>query len=144
MLSYSADTGALSACNAGHPRPLWYRAGRGSWELLAQPAQAPGGPSNLPFGVSSSTRYWPFSVQLGRNDLLLLYTDALNEARRRDGAMLGERGLLEIVRGMRIPSLERLGDDLLERIGAWSGCAARDDQTLILVHRRPATIARSA
>jgi sigma-B regulation protein RsbU (phosphoserine phosphatase) len=144
VLSYSAQTSSLRLCNAGHPRPLWYRADRRSWELLGRPAPRPGRPVNLPFGVSRWTRYWPFSVRMGPNDLLLLYTDAINEARQRDGTMLGERGLLELVRGMQIPSLERFCDDLLGRIDAWRNAPAPDDQTLILVRRRESMIARSA
>ena len=35
VITYLASTDRLSVCNAGHPRPLFYRASDGKWSFLA-------------------------------------------------------------------------------------------------------------
>ena len=34
IATYLASRDELTVCNAGHPRPLWYRAARGEWSVL--------------------------------------------------------------------------------------------------------------
>src|SRR4051812_30709903 len=81
----------LALCNAGHPRPLWYRAAPREWTLLTpQVGEPTPGASNLPLGLDDATPYDQFAVQLGRGDLVVLYTDALIEASDAAGQMLGE------------------------------------------------------
>ena len=36
VATYLAHRRRLTVCNAGHPRPLWYRAAAGSWELMVE------------------------------------------------------------------------------------------------------------
>jgi phosphoserine phosphatase RsbU/P len=88
----------LTVCNAGHPRPLLYRAAQRRWDLLGHTAAASSAPSNLPLGLLDMTEYEQFDIELEPGDCLLSYTDALIESRDADGEMLGEDGLLRIVR----------------------------------------------
>jgi sigma-B regulation protein RsbU (phosphoserine phosphatase) len=83
VATYWGPTRSLDVCNAGHPRPLWYRARKSQWQLLIEPrAPAPGdrSPINLPLGVVEPTVYEQFGVRLHAGDLVLLYTDSLIEA----------------------------------------------------------------
>src|SRR5260370_540336 len=53
---------------------------------------------NRPLGIVDMTEYEQFEVELRSGDCVLSYTDALIESRDADGEMLGEAGLLRIVR----------------------------------------------
>ena len=54
----------LTVCNAGHPRPLLYRAAQRRWDLLGQVGAAGSLPSNLPLGLLEMTEYEQFDIQL--------------------------------------------------------------------------------
>ncbi|MBC7771313.1 MAG: serine/threonine-protein phosphatase [Pyrinomonadaceae bacterium] len=111
VATYWAPTDYLVACNAGHPRPLLYRASSKTWELLKAPAKssnpndsesgrsdqqkqsgrkpatesgltsAGGGLVNLPLGIADLTGYDQFGVQLQKGDLVLIYTDSIIECK---------------------------------------------------------------
>jgi sigma-B regulation protein RsbU (phosphoserine phosphatase) len=109
LATYFAPTHHLIVCNAGHPRPLWYSHLAGRWQFLDQ-AAASAGPSirtervryrlsrvaNLPLGIIEPTEYRQFAAKLAMGDVVIIYTDAITEARNPAGEMLGERGLLEL------------------------------------------------
>jgi serine phosphatase RsbU (regulator of sigma subunit) len=93
VATYLAHRRRLTVCNAGHPHPLWYRAATGRWALLAPEAAAEDvGASNLPLGLDDETPYDQFSVPLGPDDVVMVYTDALMEAEMRRGACSARRG----------------------------------------------------
>ena len=94
VITYLASQDRLSVCNAGHPRPLFYRASKGTWSALSQELADSGGTANLPLGLDLDTSYQTFDVELGPGDLLAFYTDALTEAADPTGKLLGEDGLL--------------------------------------------------
>ena len=135
VTTFWSPTGVLEICNAGHPRPLWYRARQGRWELLDQHSRASkqAGVANVPLGVVDLTRYDARRVSLEPGDLVVLYTDSLIEARRPGGELLGEEGLLECAR--RLPPLppgaliRALHDAVKEYRG---GARADDDETVML------------
>ena len=140
MLSYFAPTDHLIVCNAGHPRPLWYHAAERTWRLLmhdvVEQAEAPDSVRNLPLGIVEPTNYVQFAVKLSLGDLVLIYTDALIEARRNgDGALLGEEGLLDLARQCSPTSPQAFGQSLLQALETYrGGTPADDDQTLLVLH----------
>ena len=102
VATYLATTRRLTVCNAGHPRPLWFRSKERRWELLTESAAIESGtPTNLPLGLDEETPYDQFSVALTVGDLVVFYTDALIEAMDRESRQLGEAGLLELARPAR-------------------------------------------
>lgn len=153
LATYWSPTDYLVVCNAGHPRPLLYRARTKQWDELATPRHNQGaGPEaedafvNLPLGVAEPTGYDQFGVRLSRGDLVLLYTDSLIEARGGSGAgadaLLGDRGLLELVRQLDPARPETLVADLVARIiEHGGGQPPEDDMTIMLLRHngvRPA------
>src|SRR5580700_2885592 len=99
--TFFAPSRRMMICNAGHPRPLLYRAADGSWSLLAHKKSAIAtAPQNLPLGMIDITEYEHFDVELQPGDCLVTYTDALIESAGADGEMLGEAGLLRIARSL--------------------------------------------
>lgn len=137
IATYFAPTDQLVIANAGHPRPLWYRARRDQWQILHEddPACDQTGPRNLPLGVIADTGYHQFAVTLDPGDRLLLYTDALTEARNPAGRLLGETGLLGLVRALDHGHPEQTAEALVAALGQYrGGHASDDDLTFLFLH----------
>jgi sigma-B regulation protein RsbU (phosphoserine phosphatase) len=136
LTTYYAPTGQLILCNAGHPRPLWYRVSTGTWRVIQHdiPDRVEQVP-NLPLGIIPETNYYQFAVQLALGDLILIYTDSVTEARNPDGKMLEEAGLLKLVAGLDASRPELFTRSLLEALDAYRGHAPPDDDlTVVLLH----------
>jgi sigma-B regulation protein RsbU (phosphoserine phosphatase) len=126
----------LSVCNAGHPRPLLYRAAKGQWDFLGhEGAAGPPGPRNLPLGILDLTEYDQFDVELEPGDCVLSYTDALIESRDADGEMLGEDGLLRITRLLGDLEPQQLIETLVAEIAERYPENLSDDDVTVLVAR---------
>jgi serine phosphatase RsbU (regulator of sigma subunit) len=125
----------LTICNAGHPRPLLYRAAQRQWDVLgAQEAGSPSRPSNIPLGLFDAAEYEQFDIELSPDDCLLSFTDALIESRDADCEMLGEDGLLRIVRLLGDFEPQQLIETLLGEIERrYPENLSDDDVTVLLV-----------
>jgi sigma-B regulation protein RsbU (phosphoserine phosphatase) len=136
VTTFFAPSRRLTVCNAGHPRPLLYRSAQNQWDLLGhhEPA-APSGPSNLPLGILAGSEYEQFDVQLEAGDCLLSYTDALIESCDADGEMLGEAGLLRIMRLLGNVPAEELIETLLGEIARRYPENLSEDDVTVLVMR---------
>jgi hypothetical protein len=134
VTTFFAPSRLLSVCNAGHPRPLLYRAARQQWNLLGQ--DGPAGqrkPSNLPLGIIGMTEYEQFDIELESGDCFVSYSDALIESRDADGEMLGETGLLRIMRLLGDVPAEKLTETLLGEIAErYPENLAEDDVTVVV------------
>ena len=142
VTTFFAPTRRLTVCNAGHPRPLLYRASQKTWEFLCH-EDSPGvaAPRNLPLGLIPITEYEQFDVELEPGDCLLSYTDALIESRDADGEMLGEDGLLRIIRLLGEIPANKLIETLLTEIETrYPENLSEDDVTVMVVRAngRPA------
>jgi sigma-B regulation protein RsbU (phosphoserine phosphatase) len=139
--TYWGPTGTLVLCNAGHPRPMWYSGKTKRWSVLAAndsrdvhtPDDAEG-PSNVPLGVDDAATYSQIGLRLAPDDLVLLYTDSLTEARSPDGPLLNEIGLLALLSGLDATRPAALVPALLREIDRFT-CHAPpgDDVTAMLL-----------
>jgi sigma-B regulation protein RsbU (phosphoserine phosphatase) len=121
-------------CNAGHPSPILYRAATKEWSALGQVGSGGGGPRNLPLGLMSITEYEHFDVQLEPGDCLVAYTDALMESTDENGEMLGEDGVLRILRTFDDMAPDQWTDALLSEITRrYPESLAADDVTVLVV-----------
>jgi sigma-B regulation protein RsbU (phosphoserine phosphatase) len=130
----------MTVCNAGHPRPLLYRAAHQKWDFLGhhaidQPtAKKAVGPSNLPLGMLEISQYDHVDIQLEPGDRVLSYTDALIESNVGSGEMLGENGVLQILRLLGDLPPQQLIERLLAEIEQrYPKSLADDDVTVLLV-----------
>jgi serine phosphatase RsbU (regulator of sigma subunit) len=158
--TYDAPPNRLLVCNAGHPPPLIWRGRLQAWSLL-EPAVPELG--NVPLGIEADVEYEEFAASIEFGDVVICYTDALIEARRGSpgpaesnsaegnsagggpaggsaaaenvptGQMLGEEGLLHLVRDLD----PRDGTTLIPRLIAAVTAAkfAFDDDLTILIFR---------
>jgi len=140
LTTYFAPTDHLIITNAGHPRPLWYHAPSSTWLRIEEDMpQRADKVRNLPLGVIEPTEYVQFAVPLSRGDLVVIYTDALIEARGPDGQMLGEDGLLELVRSLDVAAPQDFHTALLDEVAAFRGGEpAADDETVLVLHHNAA------
>jgi hypothetical protein len=135
VATFFAPTQRMIVCNAGHPRPLLYKAAAREWSLLgADPMVEDVTARNMPLGILDVTEYEQFDVELQSGDCVLSYTDALIESRDADGEMLGEAGLLRIVRHIGEVEPQVMTRTLLREIkDRYPENLTEDDVTVLLV-----------
>jgi serine phosphatase RsbU (regulator of sigma subunit) len=139
LATYYAPSDHLIICNAGHPRPLWYRASLDRWQVLDdRPVGHPTEIVNLPLGVITPTRYSQFAVALEADDIVVLYTDSLLESADPAGRQLGESDLLALAARAPRTSAESLGRSILDAVADHAAGAPPGDDTTILVLRHTA------
>jgi len=114
-------TGRLSYASAGHPAPA--HLGARSARLLDVSHGPPLGSFERPYESAQAV--------LTREDRLVLYTDGVTEARR-DGTMLGERRLLEIVSALRGCSAQEIADGVRDGALAFADRLRDDLQVVVL------------
>ena len=118
--------GELLYANTGHPH-AFVVGPDGSCERLT--AKDP------PLGMAS---FQPTTTRRSWNpeqDLLVLFTDGLSDARGRGGQRLGEEALLEEIRTHRGEAPAEILTRLIDLVEAHSGnTPRRDDQTIVLLH----------
>jgi sigma-B regulation protein RsbU (phosphoserine phosphatase) len=108
----SLADGHLSLVQAGHPHPLILRADGGVEQL---------GDGGLPIGLIAEARHDRVDARLNPGDRLLLLSDGFTECPGRDGAELGEDGLIALLRLNRHLASQQLLDALVWDLGAYQG-----------------------
>ena len=138
----------MTVCNAGHPRPLLYRAAKQRWDFLGHSspdvaaAKKKTGPSNLPLGMLEISEYDQFDIELEPGDCVLSYTDALMESIDANGEDLGENGVLRILRLIGGAEPQTLIEKLLAEITGRSPQNLTEDDTTVLLVRASGKKAR--
>ncbi|MBI1335632.1 MAG: SpoIIE family protein phosphatase [Phycisphaera sp.] len=136
LATYFTPTDHLIVVNAGHPRPLWYRAESNHWQHLDGDCPGcEGEVGNLPLGIIEPTDYRQVAVKLAPGDIVVIYTDAMMEAMDDAGNQLGEEGLLELVRSIRSDDPARLATQIIRAVEVHRGHRpSDDDQTVLVLH----------
>ena len=130
--SFASESGELLFTNAGHMLPLWYRAVTQEWSYLQDFIPEPKKISDLPLGLIPGTEYHQTAARLGPGDLLILYTDGINEAENEAGDPLGLASLLSMARSLPVHSPTAAGEALMAAVSSFRGTApAKDDATIV-------------
>jgi sigma-B regulation protein RsbU (phosphoserine phosphatase) len=137
VASFYSDSGELLFTNAGHVPPLWYRAAVQEWSLLLDSTPLGKEIVDLPLGLIAGTSYSQTAIQLEPGDLLLLYTDGVNESHDESGTQLGLERLLAMARQLPTESAVAAGKGLLAAVARFRGTAPiADDETVLALQRR--------
>jgi sigma-B regulation protein RsbU (phosphoserine phosphatase) len=133
--TFFAPSRRLLICNAGHPRPLLYCAAKQEWSLLGhEGTDEKRAPANIPLGIIDLTEYEEFDVELAPGDCLMSYTDALIESRDADGEMLGEEGVLRILKLLGDVEPGKVTETLLNEIRErYPENLSEDDVTVMVI-----------
>ncbi len=127
----SLDSGEFVFCNAGHNRPLLYRAKNRVLEQLVKGGTA--------LGILEDLTLTDHTLRIDPGDALILYTDGVTDIISPEGEMFGEERLREIIQTHgreRIQDmLENLDDAMID---FRRGTPPVDDVTLLAIRRDPA------
>ena len=124
----SLEAGNLTYANAGHNRPLLWRARGRELERLDQGGMA--------LGVMEGERLEDYAVRLEPGDHLVLYTDGVSEAFSPQGDMYGEERLREAIQAAAAGSAQSMLDAIGSSVVAFTGdVAPSDDRTLVVLRR---------
>lgn len=134
VATFWGPSGDLDLTIAGHPPPLVYREKLKAWMFVKPESSSQAELEDIPLGVLDATKYRRQKLRLGPRDAVLLYTDALIEARNASGVFLTEQGLLDMLNATTAP----IGDGYViaayERVKAFcEGKPPDDDATLMLL-----------
>ena len=115
----------LTYSSGGHPPAIL---SRGGTAVLLEGARSPivGGFADIHFARASTT--------IGPGDRLVLYTDALTEARR-DGEQFGEDRLLETTRALDHTPNAAVPQALLDEVRSYAGGDLKDDIVIMSIRR---------
>ncbi|MBI5820599.1 MAG: SpoIIE family protein phosphatase [Verrucomicrobia bacterium] len=119
-------TGELQFTNAGHPPPLLVRQSSGvSWLDL---------PKGVLLGVTEKPEYETWSITLGPQDKLFIYTDGVTEARSATGDFFGDDRLRVLVEKLAGSSPKELVEGVVAEAQNHTGKAPQwDDITALCI-----------
>jgi sigma-B regulation protein RsbU (phosphoserine phosphatase) len=138
--TYFVPTGILSLTNAGHPAPLLFNAGRREWQAVEH-QMASTTLADIPLGMFESARYTQRRIKMRTDDLLLCFTDGLEECVYETGQMVGQAGLAKIVGDANPDEPETVIPDILRQLTSMSANnLTEDDVTIMLVRANGASV----
>jgi serine phosphatase RsbU (regulator of sigma subunit) len=123
-----AERHELTVVNAGHMDPLIRRAG-GGIDVIGEPQSRP------PLGIIDDQVYEAATTSISPGDVVILYTDGVNEAMDNDGRQFGVERLKQAVAAA--PSgAGKVGEWILDAVHRHAaGCAQSDDIALVCFGR---------
>jgi sigma-B regulation protein RsbU (phosphoserine phosphatase) len=124
LICLDIENGILEYCNAGHHPPLFRDDDQNKIHWLK-----PTGPA---IGILQDENYKTHKLDIASNDLLLLYTDGLVEARNEQGTEFGDERLYEFVKGNYQKSAQEFLDELLKSVKSHAH-KLHDDLTMMVV-----------
>lgn len=125
-LSIDCETSVISYANAGHNHPLvWRHADQKCEELDAE---------GMILGVKKNLVFEQKSTRLDSGDILLLYTDGITEAERRDGEFFGVDRLKSLLGNCAELAPDAAIDKILDQGRLFTGVQNfNDDISLVMI-----------
>ena len=125
-------SGKVVLARAGHDAPLLFRKSTGKVELLK--------PGGLALGIDKGPVFErvlkEMEVQLESGDVILFYTDGVNEAENSTGQEFGKERMVERFAALALEGAEGIVTELPKELRAFSeGCPQSDDITLVAIER---------
>lgn len=123
------DSRSLIYANAGRPPPLLMRSGSRSGCNCFEKLEVTG----IALGAMGGAKYEERRVDLASGDILVLYTDGVNEAENRNGDQYGVKRFCSIVRKSSHLNAQGILDKILEDISQFcAGQSQFDDITMVI------------
>jgi sigma-B regulation protein RsbU (phosphoserine phosphatase) len=124
LAGYDPDSREMHYINAGHHPPLLWNAASQSYQWLK-----PTGPA---IGLVPETNYSLETLQFDDDDMLVMYTDGLVEARNSAKTEFGLDGLAQYTKENCSKPPQTFLNDLLDEVSSFGG-DIRDDLTLMVL-----------
>lgn len=123
------STNQVRIVNAGHMPPILRRPD-GSVEVTAQRA------SGIPVGIFEDSTYEEATIELEPGDILVTYTDGINEAMNAEGEQLGTQRMLEALADPACSTAALAGKKICQTVSEHlDGQPPTDDMCLVCVGR---------
>ena len=123
------STNRVRIVNAGHMPPILRRPD-GSVKVTAERA------SGIPLGIFEDSTYEEATIELAPGDILVTYTDGINEAMNADGELLGTKRMLEALADPKCSSAALAGKKICQTVSQHlDGQPPTDDMCLVCVGR---------
>ena len=94
------------------------------------------GESGLPVGVMDDTEYLPTKIEMDAGDVLVLFTDGINESMNESGEILGLDPLLDQIKESQTKTPATIGKEICQIATRHMGTTApHDDMCLVCFGR---------
>ncbi len=121
-----SDSSAVRLLNAGHLLPI-FLSNDGLREI---PKSGPG------LGILPEPNFQEQCIEMSGNDLMVIYSDGVTEARNENGDFFGTERLSNLLLGLRNVSSKLAGETILSNVDLFIGRAPiHDDLSLIVIQR---------
>ena len=122
-------THEVTIVNAGHMAPMLRRADGG----VEEPGDDLAG---LPLGITAGLEYQQLTVKLEPGEMIVLYTDGINEAMSTDGEMYSIDRIRRIVADAGGADPRGLGQAIIDDVAGFLGRAQQDDDMCLVCYGR--------
>lgn len=119
------DSGTMTFCRAGHPKPLLMQLGEKGWLDT----------EGLLLGVCEDGQFEERSIRLERGDTIVLYTDGLLEARDEEDRYFGTEGLRKAALDSLAATPKEIAVRIIKAAQEHSGALPLADDMTVLVVR---------
>jgi sigma-B regulation protein RsbU (phosphoserine phosphatase) len=120
------DSGSVRLVNSGHLPPVILRGGR-----LEKTEKG-----GIALGLSPQATFNEQRVELGKGEIMFVYSDGLTEARNLEGAFFGEQRVLDLLPQLAPYSAQQIGDRVLEEVDRFVADARAYDDISIAILKR--------
>ena len=120
-------TGMLDYCNAAHDYPFILH-GDGTIKTLSKS-------HGIPLGIYKNRTYMSSTIELKKDDLMLLYTDGIINSRDKTGTLYGVEKLKDHLQGMNNLTTQEVVNKLLESIKNYEAQHPQSDDISIVALR---------
>lgn len=129
LLDLKSNT--LSIVNAGHMPPIFRSGATGEINELASVE------SGLPLGIMEDYPYESVEVNLDQGDVVIFYTDGINEAMNADGNQLTTKQMIKELKDSQAKTPKTIGEQIRKSVAHHTdGFPAIDDVCLVCVGRK--------
>lgn len=125
-LELQSKSGKVRIMNAGHMPPI----------LLKKDKIQPLSKGSVALGLDCNSTYKQHQIEFDREDILIIYSDGITEARNEDGEFFGEQRLQNLLNKIEKNSAESIGKQILTRVDCFIGDARRNDDVSLVILKR--------
>lgn len=121
---FDKDSRSLTLANSGLPRPYLLR----DWSVHQIDVVG------MPLGMFPARTYDEITLQLRPRDMVVIYTDGINESLNADGEELGAEGLQKLLRRLAGGPAREVADGIMDAVHRYSGdTEPSDDRTVVVL-----------
>jgi sigma-B regulation protein RsbU (phosphoserine phosphatase) len=123
-------TGRMTIVNAGHMPPILRKSANG--EIIQLAIEEAG----LPLGIMEDFEYESIDVEMGPGDIMVMYTDGINEAMNADGEQLSTERMIQEMKEGQAKTPENVGKLICQAVNTHAGREpAIDDMCIVCIGR---------